>query len=83
MKTMLAEFFRENMRRRRIELQLTQKDVASRLGVSAPTVTILEKGPKSPTLDTIERVAFALGCSPATLLVDPSISPPQKKISTR
>jgi transcriptional regulator with XRE-family HTH domain len=79
MKRMLADNFRTNMRTRRQELAMTQKDLADVLGCTAVTVSIIERGPKSPTIDTIERIAHALRCPPINLLSNPTIPEPPKK----
>jgi DNA-binding XRE family transcriptional regulator len=45
---------------RRRELNLTQKELAERAGVSQADVSKIERGRKSPTLDTYSRLAAAL-----------------------
>lgn len=65
----LRENFRDNLRRRRRELGMTQEDVAKRLGVHRPQVAQAEAGENSPTLDMVERYAKALDCPALTLLV--------------
>lgn len=60
--------FCENVRARREKLGLTQKQVASRLGVYVSSYSSIEQGNRSPGLDVIGRVAEALGCSAADLL---------------
>jgi transcriptional regulator with XRE-family HTH domain len=67
----LADNFRQNIRRRRKELGYTQAAMAERLGVSTAYVAQLETRDKSPTTELIERVAKALGCHPLTLLQEP------------
>ena len=42
-------------------LQLTQKDLAERAGLGQAEVSKIERGRKSPTLDTYSRLAAALG----------------------
>lgn len=68
---MLADNFRANLKRRRSELGITQTDLAERLRVSGPYVNQLENGEKSPTTETIERVAKALDCDALSLLLAP------------
>lgn len=65
----LRDNFRENVRRRRKELGLTQQEVAEKLGVARPQVAQAEAGMNSPTLDMVERYAKALECPALTLLV--------------
>jgi transcriptional regulator with XRE-family HTH domain len=52
----------EKIKLRRLELGLTQTEAAGRMGVSQPRWVELESGTASPTLDTLARVAEALGC---------------------
>lgn len=68
--TALHKAFCENVRARRDQLGLTQKDVAERLGVSQPTYAALEAGKSVPSIDIVDRVARALGLSPALLLTE-------------
>lgn len=50
---------------------LTQGELAKRARVSRATVNRIENGrPKSIDLDVLERIAKALGVSPAALIVD-------------
>jgi transcriptional regulator with XRE-family HTH domain len=65
----LRDNFRENIRRRRRELGLTQQEVADRMGIARPQVTFAEAGQNSPTIDMVERYAKALECPALTLLV--------------
>lgn len=69
--TRLHQVFCDNVRRRRLELELTQHDVAKRLDVSQPAYAAIEAGRCSPSLDTVQRVAEALECNPAQLLLEP------------
>lgn len=64
-----AEAFRENMRRRRRELGWTQTDLALKMQCSQPYVAGIEAGRSIPTLDVVDRVAGALKCQSATLLM--------------
>lgn len=48
----------------------SQAQLAEAVGVGANYVGILERGVKLPTLDTLIKLAKALGCSPAELLGD-------------
>lgn len=64
----LHRIFCQNVIRRRQALGLTQADVAERLGVARPVYTQIESGRTTPGLDTVERVASALGTTPVELL---------------
>jgi transcriptional regulator with XRE-family HTH domain len=60
--------FCANMRRRRLEINMTQQQLADKLGVAQPGIAAIEAGRASPTLDTVARVAEALDMSPEWLL---------------
>ncbi len=47
--------------RHRSENGLSQRALAGRLGVSQPRVVELESGEKNPTLDTLVKIAAAIG----------------------
>jgi transcriptional regulator with XRE-family HTH domain len=55
------------IKRRRTQLGLTLRDLASRSGVSASTVSDIERGTKSPTITTLDALAQALGLSMSAL----------------
>ena len=56
------------MRRLRAKKKLSQKALADKVGISVSYVSMLERGQRSPPLETIERMAKALGVTPAALL---------------
>ncbi len=60
--------FASNVRRLRSKKRLSQKALADRVGISVSYVSMLERGQRSPPLETIEKMARALGTSPASLL---------------
>jgi transcriptional regulator with XRE-family HTH domain len=64
----LLQRFAANVRRLRAKRNLSQKALAERSGVSVSYVSMLERGQRSPPLETIEKLARALGVPPATLL---------------
>jgi transcriptional regulator with XRE-family HTH domain len=49
------------VRERRLGLRLTQLDLASRAGVSRPTLARIEAGHPRPELDVVLKLATALG----------------------
>lgn len=51
----------EDVRRLRFRAGLTQSELASRAGTSQPTIAAYESRRKSPTLDTLRRLAHAAG----------------------
>jgi quercetin dioxygenase-like cupin family protein len=60
------------LRRRRIELGHTLKQVAERSGLSHPFISQLERGLARPSMDSLQRLADALGTTPFALLEDGS-----------
>jgi len=60
--------FAANVRRLRGKKKLSQKALADKVGISVAAVSMLERGQRSPPLETIERMAKALGVTPAALL---------------
>lgn len=45
----------------RLKAGLTQKELGERLGVSVSAITKLENRKNSPTVETLERIAGAIG----------------------
>ncbi len=72
----LHDFFCTNVRRRRLELGMTQAQLAAKLGVAPAYISEIEGGRNSPTITTIDRFAEALQINGAHLL-----TPPLEKIS--
>lgn len=64
----LLQRFAANVRRLRAKKNLSQKALAERSGVSVSYISMLERGQRSPPLETIEKLARALGVPPSTLL---------------
>lgn len=60
--------FAGNVRRLRAKKHLSQKALADKVGISVSYVSMLERGQRSPPLETIEKVAKALAVAPAALL---------------
>lgn len=59
-----------NVRRFRLEKGLTQEALTEASGVSQQYVSELERGARNPTIDTLAKIALALGVT-ATDLFDP------------
>ncbi len=57
-----------NMRRIRLEKDMTQGDICRKLGLDRAYISNLESGKKNPTLATIEKIANALGIKASDLL---------------
>lgn len=64
----LLSKFAANVRKLRARKKLSQKALADRVGISVSYVSMLERGQRSPPLETVEKMARALGVSPASLL---------------
>lgn len=61
---------RIRQRRRALEPQVTQDDLAARAGLSRPQLSRIENGTARTTVVMIYRVADALGCNIRDLFVD-------------
>lgn len=48
------------LKKRRHELELTQGELAQKLGVAQNYITYLEKGSRNPSLETLKKLARAL-----------------------
>jgi len=64
----LHQTFCSNVRMRRVQLDLTQEDMAERLGISQPAYAAIESGRREPGISVIDKVAKALELPPALLL---------------
>jgi transcriptional regulator with XRE-family HTH domain len=58
----------KNVREIRTAAQLSQEEVAVRMGVEQTYVSGLERGVRNPTITTLERAARALNIKVAELL---------------
>lgn len=69
----LPKATRAQLARRRLELELTQAQLAARMGITRYRVCQLELGQNNPSLDMVERWCAALGLDvqyePASLRV--------------
>lgn len=63
----IADLFRSNFRRIRVDRGLTQSDVARSMGKTPSYVCDLERGRRDPNVRTIASIADALRCDPAEL----------------
>jgi transcriptional regulator with XRE-family HTH domain len=64
----LLSRFAANVRRLRAKKKLSQKALADKVGISVSYVSMLERGQRSPPLETIEKMAKALGVPPSAML---------------
>ena len=68
----LQETFAVTFTRIRIARGLTQEQLAARAGISVSYVSMLQRGQRSPPLETLEQLAKALGVKPVQLLGEPA-----------
>ena len=54
----------------RLELGLTQAELSRRTGIHRPNIARLENARHAPSLETVYRVAYALGVQVTSLLAD-------------
>jgi transcriptional regulator with XRE-family HTH domain len=57
-----------NLRRARLDREMTQEEVAERSGVHATEVSRIESGKRDPQVSTVERLAGAVGLTASDLL---------------
>lgn len=60
---MIARVRENNVQHFRNEMDYTQDELACKVGCSRETISRLESGMYSPSLDLIDRIAVALGCT--------------------
>lgn len=60
--------FAANLRRARNETGISQEDLAQRCDLHRTEVSLLERAGREPRLNTITKLAGALGVEPAVLL---------------
>lgn len=65
----LVAVFAANVRRRRLELKLSQEELAERAGVHRTYIGMLERSEKNCTLYNVWRLAGALEVLPSELLL--------------
>lgn len=60
-----------NLRKAREELGFSQEVLADQAGLHRTYIGSVERGERNISIDNIERLAVAIGVSPASLLEDP------------
>ena len=76
----LGQLVAENLRAMRLRKKLSQESLGRKAGICVSYVSMLERGQRSPPLDTLEALAKALGVSPIAFLQE---LPRQKAMSKR
>ncbi len=64
----LAEKFAVNLKVERRRKKLSQEALAHKAGLSVSYISMLERGQRTPPLDTLESLAKALSISATSLL---------------
>ena len=64
----LADKFAGNLKNERLRRKFSQEALAAKAGLSVSYISMLERGQRSPALETIELLAKALGVAPIALL---------------
>jgi transcriptional regulator with XRE-family HTH domain len=64
----LADKFAANLRSERLRKKLSQEALAAKANLSVSYISMLERGQRTPPLDTLEVLAKALSISPISLL---------------
>lgn len=77
----LRDVIRRRVRELRGERGFTQEELCERAGISVDAISRIEGGSRTPTLDTIESVAEALGVSPLAFFDPDMKTAPSKKSS--
>ena len=64
----LTDVVSRNLRTQRLRKKLSQDALATRAGLSVSMISMLERGQRGATLETLEKMAKALGVRPLSLL---------------
>lgn len=67
--TTLGEKFSKNLYDERTRRKLSQETLATRAKLSVSYISMLERGQRTPPLDTLEQIAKALGIAPTAMLI--------------
>lgn len=68
MKKEILVKFGKKVRARRLELGLSQEELADKAGVHRTYIGMIERAEKNITLENIEKIAKSLGVTPKKLL---------------
>lgn len=75
----LVRIVAENLRTIRAQKKLSQQAVAKKAKVSVSYISMLERGERTPPLETLEALAKALDVSPVYLLQELSVDRPRSR----
>jgi transcriptional regulator with XRE-family HTH domain len=68
MRDAIAAYVGNRIAAKRVAAQFSLRDLAGMADISAAGISLIEVGKVLPPLDTLYRLAFALGCEPLELL---------------
>ncbi len=68
--SVLASFVGQAVRKRRLEMSISQQQLAEKCGLDRSYITLIEQGKKNPTLNIIEKLGDHLSLSSAHFLAD-------------
>jgi transcriptional regulator with XRE-family HTH domain len=71
----------QNIAKRRKTLMMTQADLAYKIGMEVPNLSVIENGKSNPQLLTLLRIAAALQCELSEIL--PQIGSPNQVFEMR
>jgi transcriptional regulator with XRE-family HTH domain len=75
----LTNIVAKNLRTMRAQQNLSQQALAKKARVSVSYVSMLERGKRTPPLETLENLAKALDVSPVYLLQELSAEKPRSR----
>jgi transcriptional regulator with XRE-family HTH domain len=62
----------KKIRRERRDQELSQRELAETAGLALNTVSLIERGLRTPSVTTVARIARALGVEPGELIEEPA-----------
>jgi transcriptional regulator with XRE-family HTH domain len=68
MSQVFVKKFGDNVKKVREDQDMTQEELANKAGLHRTQISLIERGERAPRLDTIERLAKALGVQPSKLI---------------
>ncbi len=69
----MANTVGKNIKKARIDAELTQKDLANQVSLSSNYISQIEKDKKVPSLKTLSKIAKELKVTPGILVKDDSL----------
>jgi len=75
----IVEAFPGNLKKERVKKALSQEALAMKAGLSVSYISMLERGERTPPLNTLETLAKALDVSPLYLLQELSTERPRSR----